>query len=198
MEILIINGSPRRQGLVAQMLDVMRDEAASHVGVHVSVVRAIDLQVRPCTGCMECRRTGRCHACSPADDSLKVLDLMRRADAVVCGAPCYWGNMPGHLKVLFDRMVYGMMADGGTFPVPLMTGKRCILLSTCTTPWPWNILFRQSRGTIRALREIFHYAGFRITGVIEKGGTKAHPQLTDREAQRCRRAVRRLIRKGRG
>lgn len=25
------------------------------------------------------------------------------------GAPCYWGNIPGQMKLLFDRIVYGMM-----------------------------------------------------------------------------------------
>ena len=34
------------------------------------------------------------------------------------GAPCYWGNIPGQMKLLFDRIVYGMMRDTPRFPEP--------------------------------------------------------------------------------
>ena len=77
------------------------------------------------------------------DDSQRVLKMLQDADAIIMGAPCYWGNIPGQMKLLFDRLVYGMMRDTPRFPEPLMKGKKCILLSTCTTPWPWNILFKQ-------------------------------------------------------
>ena len=60
------------------------------------------------------------------------------------------------------------------------------------TPWPWNILFKQSRGAIRAMREIARYAGFKIVKTIERGGTAMHSELTDKDKQRCREAIERL------
>ena len=98
--------------------------------------------------------------------------------------------MPGTLKVLFDRMVYGLMRESTRgLPRPLHKGKRAILLTTCTTPWPFNVWFRQSRGTVRALREILKWSGFKIVRSVERGGTKTRP-LTERDLERCRRAVR--------
>ena len=82
-----------------------------------------------------------------------------------------------------------MMRDTPRFPEPLMKGKKCILVSTCTTPWPWNILFKQSRGAIRAMREIARYAGFKIVKTIERGGTAMHPELTEKDKQKCRKAI---------
>ena len=121
-----------------------------------------------------------------------MLSLIGAADVLVVGSPCYWGNMPGTLKVLFDRIVYGLMGESPHgMPLPLHKGKRAILVTACTTPWPFNIWFRQSRGTVRALREILKWSGFRIVRSIERGGTKTHP-LTERDLERCRRAVRRL------
>ena len=79
------------------------------------------------------------------------------------------------------------------FPKPLHKGKRCVLVSTSTTPWPLNILMHQSRGAIRALREICHYSGFKIVATIEKGGTRRHTILTDSETKKCRKAVRKLL-----
>ncbi len=85
-----------------------------------------------------------------------------------------------------------MMRDTPRFPEPLMKGKKCILISTCTTPWPWNILFKQSRGAIRAMREIARYAGFKIVKTIERGGTAMHPELTKKDKQKCRKAIEKL------
>ena len=190
MNILILNGSPRKNGLISQMLDIMREEAEKR-GDKVEIVRTNDLQIKPCVGCMVCRTKNQCLLAE--DDSQRVLKKIQEADAVILGAPCYWGNLPGQMKVLFDRIVYGMMRDTPRFPEPLMKGKKCILVSTCTTPWPWSVWFNQSRGVIRALREICRYSGFKIVKTIEKGGTAMHPELSDKERQRCRDAVKKLV-----
>lgn len=187
MKILIINGSPRKKGLISQMLDIMRQEVEQR-GDEVQVVYTNNLTVKPCTGCMACRTKLKCSMAE--DDSQRVLRMMRDSDAVIMGAPCYWGNIPGQMKLLFDRMVYGMMRDTPRFPEPLMKGKKCVLLSTCTTPWPWNIWFKQSRGAIRAMREICRYSGFKVVATIERGGTAMRPQLSERDRQKCRKAIR--------
>ena len=190
MLVLFINGSPRRSGTVAGMLEVVRREAESR-GAETAWADAGGLSVAPCRGCMACRTRGECVL--PADDAQRVLSLMRRADAIVVGAPCYWGNMPGQLKVLFDRIVYGMMGESRRgLPRPLHKGKRAIIVTTCTTPWPFNVLFGQSAGAVRALREILRYSGFRIIGTVQRGGTKARPTLSARELKRCASLVGRL------
>ena len=190
MKILIINGSPRKKGLISQMLGIMQAEAEQRGG-QVQLVYTNDLTIKPCIGCMVCRSKGKCVL--GEDDSQRVLKMMQEADAIIMGAPCYWGNIPGQMKLLFDRIVYGMMRDTPRFPEPLMKGKKCILLSTCTTPWPWNILFKQSRGAIRAMREICLYSGFKIVATIERGGTVMHPQLSEKDKQKCRKAIRKVF-----
>lgn len=54
MKILIINGSPKKRGLISQMLDIMRVEAENR-GDSVETVYTNDLNVKPCIGCMVCR-----------------------------------------------------------------------------------------------------------------------------------------------
>lgn len=190
MNILILNASPRRRGLVSQMLDTMRDEAEKN-GCRVETVRTNELDIKPCIACMSCRTKGVCAL--PKDDSQRVLQMMQEADAIVMGAPCYWGNIPGTMKVLFDRIVYGLMRDTKYFPEPLMKGKRCVLVSTCTTPWPFNRLFNQSHGAVKAMREVCRYSGFKIVRTIERGGTMMKPELSQKELEKCRKAVRKLI-----
>ena len=189
MHLLIINGSPRKKGLISQMLRIFHEQAIA-TGVEVTEVYANDLQIKPCMGCMACR--SKRHCVLPEDDAQRVLTLIEQADAIVIGAPCYWGNIPGQLKLLFDRIVYGMMRDTPRFPEPLMKGKRLVCISTSTTPFPFNILMNQSRGAIRALREIGRFSGWKIVDTIERGGTATRPQLSPRDISKCHKAFRKL------
>ena len=189
MHLLIINGSPRKKGLISQMLRIFHEQAINS-DIEVSEVYANDLQIRPCMGCMACR--SKRHCVLPEDDAQRVLTLIEQADAIVIGAPCYWGNIPGQLKLLFDRIVYGMMRDTPRFPEPLMLGKKAVFISTCTTPFPFNILMNQSHGAIRALREIGRFSGWKIVDTIERGGTATRPQLSPRDISKCHKAFRKL------
>ena len=56
-----------------------------------------------------------------------------------------------------------------------------------------NILFKQSRGAIRAMREIARYAGFKIVKTIDRGGTAMHPKLTEKDIRKCRKAIEQLF-----
>lgn len=191
MKLLILNASPRRSGNIALMAATLKQEA-ERLGAEVEEIWVQGLTVRPCMGCMACRSK---HACVlPEDDAQRVLEKIKAADALVVAAPCYWGNMPGTLKLLFDRMVYGLMDENAAgLPLPLHKGKRCVLISTSTTPWPFNILLHQSHGAIRAMKEVCKYSGFKIVATIEKGGTKGQKALPERILRRCRKAAGRLV-----
>lgn len=191
MKILILNSSPRRHGNISKMLELMKQEAEAG-GAETIYVCVSNLQVRPCIGCMKCRKSLECSL--PQDDAQRVLQSIKEADVLIIGAPCYWGNLPGELKVLLDRMVYGMMGENSWgMPLPLHKGKKAIILSTCTTPYPFNILYNQTRGVVKALKEILKWSGFKIVKAIEKGGTKKHSGLTEKEISVCRKAVRKLL-----
>ena len=189
--ILILNASPRRHGNISQMVEVMADECRQ-AGVEVQTVAVQQLDIRPCLGCMKCRAAHKCVL--PEDDAQRVLKLIQQADALVVAAPCYWGNIPGTLKLLLDRIVYGMMDESEKgWPLPLHKGKRCVLVSTSTTPWPFNRIMHQSSGAIRAMKEVCRYSGFKTVATIEKGGTRHDTTLSEKDEKRCRKAVRKLI-----
>lgn len=191
MKILILNASPRKKGNISTMLEVIREEAEAH-GAQVFLEEVYRLQVKPCIACMKCRSAHQCVL--PEDDAQRILRLVTECDAIVVGAPCYWGNMPGMLKVLFDRMVYGMMGENKwAIPVAMHKGKKAILVSSCSTMWPFNILANQTRGVMKALREILGWSGFKIVATIEKAGTFRHPEFTERDHRKCRKAVKKLM-----
>ena len=139
------------------MLEEMQ-RTLQEAGKEVHFIRTADLQMRHCTGCMYCRSKHAC--CLPEDDSVRVLEELQVCELLIIGAPCYWGNIPGELKILFDRLVYGMMdEDKRGIPIGLMKGKRAAIVSTSTTFWPFNIWFHQTRGVVRALKEILKWSG---------------------------------------
>ncbi len=186
MKVLIVNASPRPEGNITAMLAAMCGEVSD--GVEVTTIRIDDLNVSPCTGCMSCRERRTCVL--PDDGAQSFLRQLSACDLLVLGVPCYWGNMPGTLKLLFDRIVYGLIGEGRHgLPVPLCKGKKAVIVSTCTTPFPFNRLFRQSAGAVRAVRAILRLGGFRTVATVQVGGTRHRP-VAPHTLNRCRRIMR--------
>ena len=192
MKILILNGSPRSQGLISQMLKQMAQEAEK-CGAQVEWVTINRLLMRPCLGCMNCRSKHTCVL--PQDDAHKTMEKINEADALIVGTPCYWGNMNGYLKVLFDRIVYGLIQDsedGKLLPKPLQKGKKAIVISTSTTPWPWNLLFGQSNGAVKSVTKILRLSGYSIIGKLQKGDTRRQTSWSEKEIARGQKMIHRL------
>lgn len=197
MNCLILNASPRAQGIVSQAVDAFVEGVGSSIGENqvvdvdsVEVINVRELDCRPCRGCMFCRSHGNC--CLPVDDAHRLAEKIRRCDVLVVAAPVYWGNIPGTLKVLFDRMVYALMGESKLGILkPLHKGKWAYVITACTTPIPFNVLCGQTGGVLRALKEILETAGFRICGKVVVPGTKGMSKLPEG----CRRKANRLGRK---
>lgn len=191
MKILILNASPRKGGNIDQMLTIIADECKT-LGATVYFENVNDFNIKPCMACMKCRSTHKCVL--PEDDAQRILGLITECDALVVGAPCYWGNMPGMLKLMFDRMVYGMMGENKiAIPIPMHKGKKCVLVSASSTMWPLNILANQTRGVIKALKEILGWSGFKFVATIEKAGTFNHPEFKESDRKKCIKAAHKLV-----
>lgn len=164
--ILILNGSPRKRGVTSTILRIIADEARS-AGAEVEWVDVNDLSIRPCIGCLKCRPDKECIL--PRDDAHRMAELIGKCSGLVVGAPTYWGNMPGPLKMLFDRIVpalehyelYTMR-----FPQPRHKGKKAAIVTASLAPFPFNQLTSQSRGAIRAVKTVLNAAGFDIRSQI--------------------------------
>lgn len=189
MRSLIINGSPRRNGTIGTMMRV----ASETLGPDAELVHIGDCRIAPCTACMRCRETGECSL--PHDDGHDLAEKIRNADLLVIGSPTHWGGMSAPLKNLFDRNVPVFMGESARgIPVARQKGKRALIVAACTTPYPFNIWMKQSRGTVRALREILRTGGYR-TASIEIGGTKRFGTLPSRYPERLKRKLWKILRK---
>ena len=59
MKVIIINGSPRNQGITATTLHVLEKELLDS-GVKVDFVSLAEIEMVHCLGCCSCYRTGHC------------------------------------------------------------------------------------------------------------------------------------------
>ncbi len=127
--------------------------------------------------CMKCRPDKKCVL--PQDDGHIVGNKIRNADCLVVGTPTHWGNMSAQLKLLFDRNVPVIMGEKPNgMPLPLQKGKPAVIVTACTTPWPFNFIAAESRGAIRTVNEVLHYGEYKLLGKVVKPGTKNKPEIS--------------------
>ena len=183
-KLLAILAGPRENGSTAAML-ACAEEAAAHAGWRVEHICLYEKRLAYCLGCRGCVKTG---LCVQQDDLQELARLWESSDAVALAAPTYWANVPAALKNLFDRLLGPAMEDSPRFPKPrAFSGKRCLLLTACNTPFPFSALAGQSRGALRAMREFCRTAGMKPLGSVAFPGAKGRGDLPPRVRRRIER-----------
>ena len=178
MKILILNASPKPFGTISQMLKYLEEEIRQkNPSAEIENIRVSSLRFSNCTGCMKCRSCGKC--VFAGDDADVTGEKIANADFLVVASPYWWGNMTGGLKSLFDRNVFRMMGESKHgIPLALLKGKKAAIVTACTTPFPFNVICRQSSGVFNSIGEILKSGGIKITSKICTAGTKHSPGLT--------------------
>jgi multimeric flavodoxin WrbA len=166
MNVLILNASPRKKGTTTTLLaEVQISINSTH---NVEVVRIQDLKIKSCIGCLKCRPDKSCVL--PRDDAHVLAEKIKVSDLMIIGSPVYWGNMPGTLKIFFDRTVplfeYCEAKAIRYIPKPQLKGKKAILIVSGGSPFPYNLSQSQSRGTIRSLKTVLKSGGVKIESVL--------------------------------
>ncbi len=184
MKAIVLNGSPKKNGTIATLL---RNVVAGSGNIDkLDWINVYDLSMKPCIGCMRCRKEERCIL--PDDDAHKAGKAINEADVLIVGTPTYWGNMSALLKMLLERNVPVFMGESKSgIPVPRQKGKQAVIVSACTTPFPFNIIFRQSRGAVSSVKEVLKYGGYRIRGVLVKPGTKNNKTISGKKIKKANR-----------
>lgn len=192
MKVLILNGSPRKNGVTA----FLAGEVASVLGDRhdVEVCNVCDLEVRPCTGCLRCRPDKTCVL--KRDGGHVIGEKLKESDLTVIGCPTYWGNMPGPLKTLFDRNVAlfeYVEARPWSIPQKRLKGKNAILIVSSASPYPYNLLPSQSRGAIGALKTVLGAGGIRIESIVNVPNAYAFETRKEKYVEKVRKIARSFL-----
>ena len=107
MKILLLNGSPRKNGNTAMALAEMARVFESD-GFETETVTVGGEAVRGCVACGGCRRLGRC----VFDDAVNAIaPKFESADALIVGSPVYYASANSTLTALLDRLFYSTPFD---------------------------------------------------------------------------------------
>ena len=118
MKILVITGSPRKNGNSATLADHFI-KGAKEAGHEVVRFDAAFKKVHPCVACNSCGMNGPCVF---KDDFEFVREHIIGADCVVFATPMYYFGISAQLKTVIDRFY----AINGSIHVP----KKAVLLMT--------------------------------------------------------------------
>lgn len=100
-KIVIVNGSPRKNGSTASLINAFV-EGAESAGNEVKELYIQSMDIGGCLACEACSRNGG--ECVQKDDMETVNESLLWADVVVFASPMYWGTVTGQLKIVIDRM----------------------------------------------------------------------------------------------
>lgn len=165
MKILVINGSPRRNGNTSQLMDLILD-STKKANQDFEILRydLNDLAFKGCQGCMGCKQETS-KGCVQADDLTPVLQAMQDSDAWVIGTPIYMGNMSGQLKLCVDR-IYGFMGPNRTNRIP--PGKKAVI---AVTQGMQDV--NQYKATTDMLLYMLGRRGLQVEALIAGGGSSS-------------------------
>ncbi len=99
-KIVVINGSPRKNGNTARMIAAFKERAEAN-GNEVVEFNAALSNVGGCHACETCYQTGK--ACTYDDDFNTIAPDIVEADGVVFACPTYWYTIPGQIKNIIDK-----------------------------------------------------------------------------------------------
>ena len=101
MKILVLNGSPTKNGNTVALVNAFKNGAQSK-GHDITV---IDVAYKKVNGCMSC---GYCHGqgngrCAQQDDMQQLYPLIQEADMIVFASPVYYFTMSAQLESVIQR-----------------------------------------------------------------------------------------------
>jgi multimeric flavodoxin WrbA len=99
-KVVAFVGSPRKNGNTATLAkEVLR--GAEEAGAETKVFNLYDMNIKPCQGCLVCRKTGQCVI---QDDFQQMFQHIVAADALVFASPVYMWQITAQMKLLWDRL----------------------------------------------------------------------------------------------
>ena len=146
MQVLIINGSPRKNGVTAAVLHRM-EENLRGAGIEVLFYNLGEMKMSHCTGCNSCYRTGHCCI---EDDAELLSKRIEEADGIVLGSPTYASNVSGLMKDFIDRGHFVMEQ--------LLHKKYCIAVASGEN--------YGSQDTLKVLKNLVLFSGGRLSGKL--------------------------------
>lgn len=107
MKVLMINGSPNREGCTYTALSEVAKTLEKN-GIESEIVHVGNKDIRGCIGCRKCKETGKCVFNDLVNE---VAPKFAECDGIVIGSPVYFASANGTLISFIDRLFYSTTID---------------------------------------------------------------------------------------
>lgn len=122
-KLLVISGSPRRNGntmhMVNKFVELLKEKNKNYT---IETIYLIEKNLGYCLGCNSCLLKGP-EKCLKKDDAHAIMNSMKEADCIVFATPGYSHMVSGLMKNFLDRF---MFLDH----MPELIGKPVVIIST--------------------------------------------------------------------
>ena len=109
-KIVILNGSPRRNGNTSALVKAFTQGAES-AGNTVTEFFLDSMEIHGCRGCFGGHSSQEC-PCVQKDDMSQIYPAVKESDVVVLATPLYYWNMSGQIQTAIDRLFALEEGDG--------------------------------------------------------------------------------------
>ena len=102
MKVLLINGSPHKEGCTFTALN----EVAKTLEKNGIETEILYLGVKPIAGCIACGKCSQLGKCFIDDKVNEILARSDEFDGLVIGSPVYYAGPSGQIRAFLDRLFY--------------------------------------------------------------------------------------------
>ena len=107
MKVLLINGSPHKEGSTFTALSEMVKEFNDN-GIETEIIHIGNMAIRGCIACKSCFKNGKCVF---NDIVNEVAEKFKESDGIVVGSPVYYASANATLIAFLDRLFYSARFD---------------------------------------------------------------------------------------
>ena len=153
MKILVLNGSPRPHGAIADMVGAF-ERGAKEAGHEVTTYAVPHMNVKGCLGCEYCHNKGE-GQCVQKDDMQILYPEFLSADMVVFASPIYYFTLSAQLQAVIHRTY--------AFGIPENVKQTALILSS-GDPFVYGPAITQY------YQSIVEYWGVKNAGIFTSNG----------------------------
>lgn len=114
MKVVAFNGSPRKKGNTAMMIDFVFKELEEE-GIDTELVQLAGEHPHGCIACYQCFKRKNKLCIVDSDCINDCVAKMEEADGIILGSPTYFADVTTEMKALIDRVGMVSRANGDLF-----------------------------------------------------------------------------------
>jgi len=127
LNVLAINGSPRKTWNTATLLQKAAEGAASQ-GAATELIHLYELTFKGCISCFACKTVGGASygRCAVKDGLAPIFEKVMKSDVLILGSPVYFGSVTGEMQSFLERLQFPFLTytdpPASIFPGKIRTG----------------------------------------------------------------------------